>query len=244
MQIVQDAGTRALFPRDAISAVRGGGAHSAITNALSKAADVYISAKGKALSDADGAAAQLMTPAEAALHAQQKELDDKRTKKAQAAEIEQRIKTDAALTDEDKAKLQKQADELRRAGMTDEDKMNEAYEKIEGLEQLVRDGKATYKEVSEQILHYEKQASALNDIIAEKSKRYTALRTQAVQERAGIEAPAAKAEEKEAAPEGRADGTTLLSTLLKYMQSHPDEKAKGKATPEEAGVTLSLSGKA
>ena len=61
-----------------------------VTEVLNRAVEVYISAKGKSLSES-AAMEEDLTPAEAALAANDKELSDKKAKKAQAAEIEQRI---------------------------------------------------------------------------------------------------------------------------------------------------------
>lgn len=100
---------------------------------LSRAAEVYISAKGRELSATD-APDDRLTPAETALAAEQNELDEKRAKKDEAAAIEQRIATDEKLTDDDKALLQKEADKLKRAGMTDEDWLSTFYKKGRELE--------------------------------------------------------------------------------------------------------------
>ena len=141
MRIAQDT-DKLLFPHRDGSAASGKDSaqkKSTVADVLSRAVEVYISAKGKSLNESTDMEEDL-TPAELALAADEKERADKKAKKAQAAEIEKRIQTDATLTDEDKAKLQKEADELKRAGMTDEDKLSELHGKVDALEKLVADG--------------------------------------------------------------------------------------------------------
>ena len=94
---------------------------------LSRAAEVFISRRGAQLQKGDTDMDALLTPAELALAADQKEIDDKREKKSQAADIEARIRTDVTLSDKDKSVLQKQVDMLKKEGMTDEDRLAQLY---------------------------------------------------------------------------------------------------------------------
>jgi len=146
MRIGENAGKLPFLQTENAAAGKSEQKKSTVTDILSRAVEVYISAKGKSLNESADMEEDL-TPAELALAANDKELADKKAKKAQAAEIEKRIQTDEGLTDEDKAKLQKQADELKRAGMTDEDKLSELHGKVDALEKLVTDGLVTDDEI-------------------------------------------------------------------------------------------------
>ncbi|MFC2315918.1 MAG: hypothetical protein ACFNLO_08455, partial [Selenomonas massiliensis] len=161
MRITQDAGKLSFLHADSSAAAKSSEQKkSTVTDILNRAVEVYISAKGRSLNESADMEEDL-TPAELALAANEKEIADKKAKKAQAAEIEKRIQTDEGLTDEDKAKLQKRADELKRAGMTDEDKLSELHGKVEKLDKLVTDGFATDKEIEKQRDLYQSQIGRL-----------------------------------------------------------------------------------
>lgn len=201
---------------------------------LGHATEVYISAKGKALSESDDRDADL-TPAEAALAANERERADKHAKKVQAEEIEKRIRTDTDLTDEDRTKLQKRADELKRAGMTDEDKLSELYAKANELEKRVKDGTVTDREIEEPLSLYRQQIGQLKGTMWEKSLRDLRLRGQAVQERADRDAEITKAQEKETAElEALQPGDlSALAALREYQKT-----AAGKKNADRSGIVI------
>ncbi|EGK62735.1 hypothetical protein HMPREF9081_0017 [Centipeda periodontii DSM 2778] len=204
---------------------------SAVTDILNRAVEVYISAKGKSLSESADMEEDL-TPAEMALAANEKEIADKKAKKAQAAEIEKRIQTDAELTDEDKAKLQKQADELKRAGMTDEDKLSELHGKVDALEKLVKDGFAIAQEIEEPVKLYNGQINQLKSTMAAKDEHIRKLRGQALQERADRDAEITKAQEKERAALAavQPDDMTALAALREYQKTAAAKKHADRGT--------------
>lgn len=208
---------------------------------LSRAAEVYISAKGRELSAMD-APDDRLTPAETALAAEQNELDEKRAKKDEAAAIEQRIATDEKLTDDDKALLQKEADKLKRAGMTDEDWLSTFYKKGRELERqynaegLTREDKRL---IGTQISENAKNIGEFQNIIKEKAEHTDALRRQSVQERADLEAATAKEKEKEnAAPKediATANAvTSLTAALTKKALEDAESKDKDDAGRKDA----------
>ena len=150
----------------------------AASTILSRAAEVYISAKGRELSAMD-APDDRLTPAETALAAEQNELDEKRAKKDEAAAIEQRIATDEKLTDDDKALLQKEADKLKRAGMTDEDWLSTFYKKGRELERQYNAEGLTGEDkrlIGTQISENAKNIGEFQNIIKEKAEHTDALR--------------------------------------------------------------------
>lgn len=208
---------------------------------LSRAAEVYISAKGRELSATD-APDDRLTPAETALAAEQNELDEKRAKKDEAAAIEQRIATDEKLTDDDKALLQKEADKLKRAGMTDEDWLSTFYKKGRELERqynaegLTREDKQL---IDTRITENKKTIGEFQNIIKEKAEHTDALRRQSVQERADLEAATAKEKEKEnAAPKediATANAvTSLTAALTKKALEDAESKDKDDAGHKDA----------
>ena len=232
MRIAQDAIKLPFLHGDGSAAARPSEQKkSTVTDILSCAVEVYISAKGKSLNESADMEEDL-TPAELALAANEKEIADKKAKKAQAAEIEKRIQTDEGLTDEDKAKLQKQADELKRAGMTDEDKLSELHGKVDALEKLVKDGFAIAQEIEEPVKLYEGQINQLKSTMAAKDEHIQKLRGQALQERADRDAEITKAQEKERAALAAAqpDDLTALAALREYQKTAAAKKHADRST--------------
>ena len=232
MRIVENAGKLPFLHGDSSAAAKSTEQKkSAVTDILSRAVEVYISAKGKSLSESADMEEDL-TPAEMALAANEKEIADKKAKKAQAAEIEKRIQTDTDLTDEDKAKLQKQADELKRAGMTDEDKLSELHGKVDALEKLVKDGFAIAQEIEEPVKLYNGQINQLKSTMAAKDEHIRKLRGQALQERADRDAEITKAQEKERAALAavQPDDLTALAALREYQKTAAAKKHADRGT--------------
>ena len=233
MRIAQDAGKLPFLHGDG-SAAAGKASEqkkSTVTDILSRAVEVYISAKGKSLNESADLEEDL-TPAELALAADEKEIADKKAKKAQAAEIEKRIQTDEGLTDEDKAKLQKQADELKRAGMTDEDKLSELHGKVDALEKLVTDGFVTDQEIDRERMLYHRQIRQLKFEMKDKEHRTMKLRGQALQERADRDAEITKAQEKErtALAAAQPDDMSALAALREYQKTAAAKKHADRST--------------
>ena len=198
---------------------------------LSRAAEVYISAKGRELSAMD-APDDRLTPAEAALAAEQNELDEIRAKKDEAAAIEQRIATDEKLTDDDKALLQKEADKLKRAGMTDEDKLSTLYKEKYQMEKQITDGTLTAGEIVNTMRAKDESIANLQNIIKEKAEHTDALRRQSVQERADLDAATAKEKENAAPKEDNATAnavTSLTAALTKKALDDAESKDKDDA---------------
>ena len=232
MRIGENAGKLPFLHGDGSAAAKSSEQKkSTVTDILSRAVEVYISAKGKSLSESADMEEDL-TPAEMALAANEKEIADKKAKKAQAAEIEKRIQTDTDLTDEDKAKLQKQADELKRAGMTDEDKLSELHGKVDALEKLVKDGFAIAQEIEEPVKLYNGQINQLKSTMAAKDEHIRKLRGQALQERADRDAEITKAQEKERAALAavQPDDLTALAALREYQKTAVAKKHADRGT--------------
>lgn len=203
---------------------------------LSRAAEVYISAKGRELSAMD-APDDRLTPAETALAAEQNEANEKRAKKDEAAAIEQRIATDEKLTDDDKALLQKEADKLKRAGMTDEDKLSTLYKEKYQLEKQITDGTLTAGEIVNTMRAKDESIANLQNIIKEKAEHTDALRRQSVQERADLDAATAKEKENAAPKEDNAAAnavTSLTAALTKKALEDAESKDKDDAGHKDA----------
>ena len=236
MRIAQDAGKLPFLHGDA-SAAAGKASEqkkSTVTDILSRAVEVYISAKGKSLNESADMEEDL-TPAELALAANEKEIADKKAKKAQAAEIEKRIQTDTSLTDEDKAKLQKQANDLKRAGMTDEDKLSELHGKVEKLDKLVSDFVVTDEDIREiegQRSLYQSQIGRLESEMKAKEHHNMKLHGQAIQERADRDAEITKAQEKERAELAalQPDSMSALAALREYQKTAAGKKKADRST--------------
>ena len=231
MRIGENAGKLPFLQTENAAAGKSEQKKSTVTDILSRAVEVYISAKGKSLNESADLEEDL-TPAELALAANEKEIADKKAKKAQAAEIEKRIQTDEGLTDEDKAKLQKQANDLKRAGMTDEDKLSELHGKVDALEKLVKDGFAIAQEIEEPVKLYERQINQLKSTMAAKDEHIQKLRGQALQERADRDAEITKAQEKERAALAAAqpDDLTALAALREYQKTAAAKKHADRST--------------
>ena len=203
---------------------------------LSRAAEVYISAKGRELNAMD-APDDRLTPAETALAAEQNEANEKRAKKDEAAAIEQRIATDEKLTDDDKALLQKEADKLKRAGMTDEDKLSTLYKEKYQMEKQITDGTLTAGEIVNTMRAKDESIANLQNIIKEKAEHTDALRRQSVQERADLDAATAKEKENAAPKEDNATAnavTSLTAALTKKALDDAESKDKDDAGHKDA----------
>ena len=203
---------------------------------LSRAAEVYISAKGRELNAMD-APDDRLTPAETALAAEQNEANEKRAKKDEAAAIEQRIATDEKLTDDDKALLQKEADKLKRAGMTDEDKLSTLYKEKYQMEKQITDGTLTAGEIVNTMRAKDESIANLQNIIKEKAEHTDALRRQSVQERADLEAATAKEKENAAPKEDNATAnavTSLTAALTKKALEDAESKDMDDAGHKDA----------
>lgn len=232
-------GSPLLFPKENMNALGKSTVPKSQKTAptiLSRAAEVYISAKGRELSAMD-APDDRLTPAETALAAEQNELDEKRAKKDEAAAIEQRIATDEKLTDDDKALLQKEADKLKRAGMTDEDKLSTLYKEKYQLEKQITDGTLTAGEIVNTMRAKDESIANLQNIIKEKAEHTDALRRQSVQERADLEAATAKEKENAAPKEDNATAnavTSLTAALTKKALEDAESKDKDDAGHKDA----------
>ena len=155
----------------------------------------------------------------------------------EAAAIEQRIATDEKLTDDDKALLQKEADKLKRAGMTDEDKLSTLYKEKYQLEKQITDGTLTAGEVVNTMRAKDESIANLQNIIKEKAEHTDALRRQSVQERADLEAATAKEKENAAPKEDNATAnavTSLTAALTKKALDDAESKDKDDAGHKDA----------
>ena len=178
---------------------------STVADVLSRAVEVYISAKGKSLNESTDMEDDL-TPAELALAADEKERADKKAKKAQAAEIEKRIQTDATLTDEDK--------------------LSELHDKVDALEKLVADGLVSDDEIDRSRRLYKNRISQLKSEMKDKDHHTMKLRGQALQERADRDVELTKAQEKERAALAAAqpDDRTARTALRAYQKTAAAKK--------------------
>lgn len=213
---------------------------------LSRAAEVFISKRGAQLQKGDADIEVLLTPAELALAADQKDIDDKREKKSQAKEIEERIRSDATLSDEDKSVLQKQADKLKKEGMTDEDRLAQLYRERGVWEKRSMSDTAAPDEkiaAGSMIVHYDGRIDGLRRTMQEKETHKMRLRTQAVQERADLEAAAQKEQEKidDAVNRAGGDETSALETLLRYEAQRKAAKNNAAANEDAAGQSQTSS---
>ena len=117
---------------------------------LGKAAEVYISKAGKKLSEEANdplnrlSQTDFMTDAEKQLSKLWQEEKDKAEYKKQAAEIEERLEKDSSLTDKEREKLQAEADELRKKGMTTDDKLYDLYDQKHALEKDIEKNEGKY----------------------------------------------------------------------------------------------------
>lgn len=204
---------------------------------LSRAAEVFISKRGAKLQRDAAIPDDLLTPAELALAADEKEREDKQAKKAQAKEIEERIASDKTLSDEDKSILQKQADKLKKEGMTDEDKLAQLYKERGVWERRAENDTLAADErqaAFNMVQIYSGDISRLQFAMKGEEIHKMCLRTQAVQERADLEAAAQKEQEKvdDAINRPSGDEASALETLLRYEAQR--KAAKDKAAASEA----------
>ncbi|MFC2337782.1 MAG: hypothetical protein ACFNUI_07210 [Negativicutes bacterium] len=123
------------------------GANSVSGSLLSRAAEIYISAQGRKLSEAvDGLSGNpLMGTAEARLAALNAKEQDVRENKKQLEIVEDKLK-DETLSDNDRGKLEKEKRILKEASQTREDKLAELYGQKEAFGKRLNAGEITADE--------------------------------------------------------------------------------------------------
>lgn len=132
---------------------------------IGKAAEVYISKEGRKLSEEALdplnrlSQTDFMTDAEKELSKLWQEERDKAEYKKKAAEIEERLAKDDSLTDKEREKMQAEAAELRKKGMTTDDKLYDLYDQKHAIEKDVKDNGGSY--TAEEISYFQSQINEL-----------------------------------------------------------------------------------
>mgnify|MGYP000845161239 FL=1 len=123
------------------------GANGVSGSLLSRAAEIYISAQGRKLSEAvDGLSGNpLMGTAEAQLAALDAKDQDVRESKKQLEIVEDKLK-DETLSDNDRVELEKEKRILKEASQTREDKLAELYGQKKGFLKRLHAGEITADE--------------------------------------------------------------------------------------------------
>lgn len=117
---------------------------------IGKAAEVFISKEGRKLYEDSQEPLKKLTQTDFMTEGEKKlqELLGKKAEREefikQADELEERLGTDTSLTDDEKASMQQEIDDLREKGKSPEEKLHEMYQKKFALEDEMAAGHAEY----------------------------------------------------------------------------------------------------
>lgn len=148
-----------------------------VNDTIGKAAEVYISSKGKMLSDAENdplsmmSSKNFMTDADKRLADLKAKANEKEEYKKQAKELQEQLDENTdTLTDDERDDMTKKIADLREKGMTDEEKMYDLYDKRRALQKEVKENGDNYLEdeaayMQNQIQSLEQQIDYYNNPI-------------------------------------------------------------------------------
>ena len=201
--------------------------------ALSKAAEVYISAQGRKLSDdllaaPDAELEDILTPLNAELARESKEQSEIREKKERIKGIDKQLESQGdVMTDDEKQALLKEKATLEKASKTDDDRLAEAFAAKRGIEKKLEDDNLT----SEEAIYY-------GDRLAEAESAVQGLQYKMYNDNLNHNAKLAAANQEEA------DALTaeLKDNLTKNVSEIMEEKAKEAQQLQghyEAAATIS-----
>lgn len=151
-----------------------------VNDTIGKAAEVYISSKGKMLSDAENdplsmmSSKNFMTDADKRLADLKAKANEKEEYKKQAKELQEQLDENAdTLTDDERDDMTKKIADLREKGMTDEEKMYDLYDKRRALQKEVKENGDNYLEdesayMQNQIQSLEQQIDYYNNPVSGK----------------------------------------------------------------------------
>lgn len=146
-----------------------------VNDTIGKAAEVYISSKGKMLSDAENdplsmmSSKNFMTDADKRLADLKAKANEKEEYKKQAKELQEQLDENAdTLTDDERDDMTQKIADLREKGMTDEEKMYDLYDKRRALQKELKENGDNYLEdetafVQNQIQSLEQQIDYYNN---------------------------------------------------------------------------------
>lgn len=148
-----------------------------VNDTIGKAAEVFISSKGKMLSDAENeplsmmSSKNFMTDADKKLADLKAKADEKEEYKKQAKELQEQLDENAdTLTDDERDDMTKKIADLREKGMTDDEKLYDLYDKRRALQKEVKENGDNYLEdeaayMQNQIQSLEQQIDYYNNPI-------------------------------------------------------------------------------
>lgn len=208
---------------------------------IGKAAEVYISKEGRKLSEEALdplnrlSQTDFMTDAEKQLSKLWQEEQEKAEYKKQAAEIEERLAKDAGLTDKEREDLQAQADELRKKGMTTDDKLYALYDKKHALEKDMEEngGKYTAGEIAGLQSRIDELAWQIYNTgidITHEGRKKDALTQQALKERANLSIAENEARIMGGELERRSSEDSMVMRTAEQIQAQSEEKSKRQPT--------------
>lgn len=146
-----------------------------VNDTIGKAAEVYISSKGKMLSDAENdplsmmSSKNFMTDADKRLADLKAKANEKEEYKKQVKELQEQFDENVdTLTDDERDDMTQKIADLREKGMTDEEKMYDLYDKRRALQKELKENGDNYLEdetafVQNQIQSLEQQIDYYNN---------------------------------------------------------------------------------
>lgn len=208
---------------------------------IGKAAEVFISKEGRKLSEEALdplkrlSQKDFMTDAEKELSRLWQEEQDKAEYKKQAAEIEERLAKDSRLTDKEREDLQAQADDLRKKGMTTDDKLYALYDQKHALEKDIEKngGKYTAGDMAglqSQIEELQWKIYTTGIDITNEGLKKDFWTKEALKERAYLSIAENEARIMGGELERRDSESSMITRTAEQIQAQADEKFKHRPT--------------
>lgn len=215
---------------------------------IGKAAEVFISAAGKKLAAENGnplsveTSTAFDTPSESKISQKKREAAEREEYKKQAAEIETQIAEDTSLSSDDKADLQKQADELWEKGKTDEDRLHDYYQAKRDIHKDLEENGDSYNEedmtfFATQLDTLDQQIKAINDPLSGTLHREAmedeSLEMSAIRERSNITLMRNKAKIQNQTLDERSSDAAMTIRTPEQVAAQATENSKVQPTSED-----------
>ena len=224
-----------------------------VNDTIGKAAEVYISSKGKMLSDAENdplsmmSSKNFMTDADKRLADLKAKANEKEEYKKQAKELQEQLDENAdTLTDDERDDMTQKIADLREKGMTDEEKMYDLYDKRRALQKELKENGDNYLEdetafVQNQIQSLEQQIDYYNNPVYGKfvtdGLNKISLERAVLDEQANIGISKNRAKIQNAALDARSSEEAMSLLTPEQLEKRAAESSKPQPTAADVVAT-------
>lgn len=224
-----------------------------VNDTIGKAAEVYISSKGKMLSDAENdplsmmSSKNFMTDADKRLADLKAKANEKEEYKKQAKELQEQLDENAdTLTDDERDDMTQKIADLREKGMTDEEKMYDLYDKRRALQKELKENGDNYLEdetafMQNQIQSLEQQIDYYNNPVYGKfvtdGLNKTSLERAVLDEQANIGISKNRAKIQNATLDARSSEEAMSLLTPEQLEKRAAESSKPQPTAADVVAT-------